>query len=166
MSAGSHAQGARVPCVTGLHHVAVTVGDMDRALAFWSDALGLELIGRGTVEHAHLDAIVGLAETIIEWAEVRVPGGAMIELFRYLRPRGEDDRPAPSPNDRGATHVALLVDDLDGLLARLVAAGHPARSPAPVEIPTGDWSGWRDVYVQSPDGVIVELSEPPAGQRA
>jgi catechol 2,3-dioxygenase-like lactoylglutathione lyase family enzyme len=147
--------------VTGLNHVSVTVADMDRALAFWGDGLGLELIGRGTVEHAHLDAIVGLPDTVIEWAELRVPGGALIELFRYWRPRGEDDRPAPAPNDRGATHVAFTVTDLDALLRRLVAAGHPARSAAPVEIPTGDWAGWRDVYVESPDGVIVELSEPP-----
>jgi catechol 2,3-dioxygenase-like lactoylglutathione lyase family enzyme len=152
--------------IVALNHVSVTVGDMDEALAFWGDGLGLELIGRGTVQHAHLDAIVGLPATVIEWAELRVPGGGLIELFRYHRPRGQDGRPPLAPNDRGATHVAFTVADLDALLARLLVAGHPARSAGPVEIPTGDWSGWRDVYVESPDGVIVELSEPPAGQRA
>jgi catechol 2,3-dioxygenase-like lactoylglutathione lyase family enzyme len=146
--------------VTGLNHVSVTVADMDRALAFWRDTLGLELIGRGTVRKRHLDEIVGLTGTEIEWAELQVPGGAVIELFRYLAPRGAD-RPAPAPNDHGATHVCLEVVGINELLAAVVAAGYATRSAAPVETPDGDWRGWRDLYVESPDGIIVELSEPP-----
>lgn len=148
--------------VTGLHHVSVTVADMDRALAFWSTALGLELAGRGTVRYEHLDRITGLTGTEIEWAEVLVPGGGIIELFRYREPA--DGRPdaASEPHDRGATHVCLQVTGLDSMLDRLIAAGHRPRSPGAVRIPSGAWAGWRDVYVHSPDGVIVELSEPPS----
>jgi len=152
--------------VTGLNHVAVTVADMDRALAFWSSALGLEIIGRGTVRHEHLDRITGLPGTEIEWAEVSVPGGIVIELFRYHRPVGRDVSAAPEPHDRGATHICLRVTGLDELLARLVAAGYRTRSDGPVKIPVGEWSGWRDVYVHSPDAVIVELSEPPSNGRS
>ncbi len=146
--------------VTRLNHVAVTVADMDRALAFWRDTLGLHLIGRGTVRKRHLDEIVGLTGTEIEWAELQVPGGALIELFCYLEPRGADTLPA-APNDRGATHVCLEVTGIDELFTTIVAGGYATRSAAPVEIPEGDWRGWRDLYVESPDGVIVELSEAP-----
>lgn len=141
-------------------HVSVTVADMDRALAFWRDALGLELLGRGTVRKPHLDRIVGLPATAIEWAELTVPGGAVIELFHYLQPRGVE-RPIAAPNDPGATHVCLEVEGIDEMFASLTAAGYATRSDEPIEIPDGDWRGWRDVYVESPDGVIVELSEPP-----
>ena len=146
--------------VTRLGHVSVTVADMDRSLAFWRDALGLELIGRGIVRKTHLDRIIGLAETEIEWAELSVQGGAVIELFRYLNPPGSE-RPIPAPNDPGATHVCLEVTGIDEILRSLRARGYATHSDAPVEIPEGDWRGWRDIYIDSPDGIIVELSEPP-----
>lgn len=146
--------------VTRLGHVSVTVADMDRSLSFWQEALGLRLIGRGIVRKPHLDRIVGLDETEIEWAELSVPGGSVIELFRYLNPRGSA-RPSAAPNDPGALHVCLEVTGVDDILHSLRAAGYLPRSDAPVEIPDGDWRGWRDIYVESPDGVIVELSEPP-----
>lgn len=120
--------------VTRLGHVSVTVADMDRALAFWHNALDLELIGRGIVRKTHLDRITGLAGTEIEWAELSVPGGSVIELFRYLNPR-RSERPTPAPNDPGATHVCLEVTGIDKILCALRAAGYATRSDAPVEIP-------------------------------
>jgi hypothetical protein len=65
-------------------------------------------------------------------------------------------------NDPGKTHLCLEVDDLDGLLAKLHAAGTRSAHPAAVEIPRGDWRGFRDVYVYAPDEVVVELVERPA----
>jgi hypothetical protein len=65
-------------------------------------------------------------------------------------------------NDPGKTHLCLEVDDLDGLLAKLHAAGTRSAHPAPVEIPRGDWRGFRCVYVYAPDEVVVELVERPA----
>lgn len=147
--------------VIGLNHVSVTVADMDRALAFWSDALGLKLLGRGTVRYPHLDQIVGLADTEIEWADVQVPGGHVIELFRYVAPVGAKTPAASQPNDVGAAHVCLEVTDMERLVASLRAAGYRSRSESAVRIPTGDWEGWQDVYFESPDGVIVELSQRP-----
>lgn len=146
--------------VLALDHVAITVADIDRSLIFWRDLLGLDLTGRGEVAYEHLDRIVGLDDTRIEWAELAFPGGQVLELFRYLSPAGT--RMAPAPNDPGATHVCLRVRDLDTLCTRLLEAGVRFRSPGPVEIPTGGWRGWRDLYVHDPDGVVVELSEAPA----
>ncbi len=146
--------------VRGLDHVSLTVGDMDRSLAFWRDALGLELLGRGVVTYPHLDRIVGSpSPTRIEWADLAVPGGLTIELFRYHAPEGSPVRPAPW--DPGSTHVCLRVDGIDAVVERLQAAGYGTRSEAAVEIPIGDWQGHRDIYVVDPDGVTVELTEGP-----
>jgi catechol 2,3-dioxygenase-like lactoylglutathione lyase family enzyme len=149
--------GARV---AGLNHVSVTVRDMERSLAFWRDGLGLPLTGRGVVEREHLDRIVGLEQTVIEWAELALPRG-MIELFRYVRPPGADLTRPHRPNDPGSVHICLEVVGVDAILASLKQRGYASRSPSAVTIPDGDWAGWRDVYVESPDGVIVELSEGP-----
>ena len=149
-----------MPRITGFNHFNAAVSDMDGALGFWRDLLGLELLGRGVVEYDYLDQIVGLTGTRIEWAELALPGGGLVELFRYLSPAG---RPlGGTVNDPGKTHLCLEVDDLDGLLAKLHAAGTRSAHPAPVEIPRGDWRGFRCVYVYAPDEVVVELVERPA----
>jgi len=150
-----------VPKIVGFNHFSVTVGDLGRALGFWRDLLGLALLGQGVVEYQHLDEIVGLDRTRIAWAELAIPGGGLIELFRYLSPVGKPL--AGSVNDPGKTHLCLEVDELDGLLARLHAAGIRSASPKPVEIPTGNWQGFRCAYVFAPDDVVVELVERPAG---
>ena len=146
--------------VTRFSHAGVTVSDMDRALAFWADLLGLRLLGRGVVTYEHLDQITGLPGTRIEWAELALPGGGLVELFRYLRPAGNPL--AGGVNDPGKTHLCLETDDLDGLLARLHAAGVRSAFPRAVRIPKGDWLGFRCVYVFAPDDVVVELVERPA----
>ncbi len=148
--------------VLAFNHFNVTVSDMDRSLAFWSDLLGLHLLGRGIVEYPHLDQIVGLEDTRIEWAELALPSGGMIEVFRYHRPVGSAVRPRiPDP---GCTHVCLEVDGLDQLVERLRDAGVTTRSRRAVQIPFGDWKDVKSIYVQDPDGVTVELIENPTGR--
>ena len=150
--------------VRRLNHVSLTVADIDASLAFWRDALGLAVLGRGVVEYDHLDRIIGVGHTRIEWAELAIPGGAVLELFRYLEPEGHSVRPAPS--DPGSTHICLEVDGLDLIVAQIHQSGYTTRSAQPVEIPFGDWKGFRDIYVTDPDGAIVELTEAPATQPA
>jgi len=145
--------------VLAFNHFSATVADMDRALSFWHDVLGLELLGRGVVEYEHLDRIVGLSDTTIEWAELKIPGGGIVELFRYLNPPGTPV--TGKVNDPGRTHLCLEAEDIDGLVARIHQAGHRTMHPEPVKIPRGDWQGFRSIYAVAPDDVVVELVERP-----
>lgn len=145
--------------VTRINHVGISVDDMDEALVFWQELLGLELEGRGEVTRPHLDEIVGVDGIRIEWAELAVPAGGKLELFRYLEPRGDTLRQRPW--DTGAQHVCMEVTSIRSLVERMQAAGIELRSRAPVTIPVGDWHGWTSVYVVGPGGVTVELVEPP-----
>jgi catechol 2,3-dioxygenase-like lactoylglutathione lyase family enzyme len=151
--------------VRAVSHVGLTVADLDRSLAFWRDQLGLRERGRGVVEWKHLDRIVGLAGTEIEWAELELPEGTFIELFCYRKPPGSP-LPPGAINQPGRTHVCLEVEGIDALLGRLRAAGYPSQSPEPVQIPRGDYRGYKCAYVLDPDGVTVELSEPPGSRSA
>jgi catechol 2,3-dioxygenase-like lactoylglutathione lyase family enzyme len=143
-----------------LNHIGVTVGDLDVSLAFWRDQVGLRELGRGTVAWEHLDRIVGLDGTRIEWAELEIPGGAFLELFSYLQPPA-----APLPrggvNRPGTMHICLEVEDIEQVAARLLAAGYEARSSGVVTIPDGTYQGFKDIYFLDPDGVTLELSERP-----
>ena len=148
--------------VTGVDHVGVTVSDVDRSLGFWRDLLGLEVVGRGIVEWEHLDRLVALEGTRIEWCELALPGGGKVELSRYHRPAGEALAPGEE-NEPGRSHLSLLVDDLAAMLALLRAHGVAARSDEPVEIPLGAYAGGRAAYVFDPDGVELELIERAVG---
>jgi catechol 2,3-dioxygenase-like lactoylglutathione lyase family enzyme len=150
--------------VQRLSHVGLTVGDLDASLAFWRDHVGLRELGRGVVEWEHLDRIIGLDGTQIEWAELELPGGAILELFVYWRPRA-----APLPpggmNRPGMAHICLEVDHIEQVVERLTAAGYHARSRELVTIPRGAYKDFKCIYFLDPDGVTLELSERPAGLR-
>jgi glyoxylase I family protein len=148
--------------VTGVDHVGVTVSEMDRSLGFWRDLLGLEVLGRGTVEWEHLDRLVALEGTRIEWCELALPGGGKVELSRYHRPVGAPVAPGEE-NEPGRSHLSLLVDDLAGMLATLRDAGVPARTEEPVEIPVGAYAGGKAAYVFDPDGIELELIQRAVG---
>lgn len=86
----------------------------------------------------------------------------MLELSEFVEPRGEPVR--PRANDPGATHIALRVGDVAAVHARLAAAGVETRTE-PIEITDpGPWQGARAFYATDPDGVTIELIQPPPGR--
>jgi catechol 2,3-dioxygenase-like lactoylglutathione lyase family enzyme len=145
-------------------HVGLTVRDLDTSLAFWRDQVRLRELGRGLVEWEHLDRIIGLEGTQIEWAELELPGGAILELFAYWRPHAAA-LPPGGMNRPGMAHICLEVDHIERVVERLTAAGYQARSRELVTIPRGAYKDFKCIYFLDPDGVTLELSERPAGQR-
>jgi lactoylglutathione lyase len=118
-----------------LVHVNVRVRDIDASLRFY-EALGFERRGRLQFESAY-NVYLGL------------PGdGDTIELTVN---EGRDE-----PYDLGDAygHVALEVEDLDGLLSKLAEQGiEPERPPyAP-----GGREEYRICFVADPDGYRIEL---------
>jgi diaminopimelate decarboxylase len=146
---------------TGIDHVSVTSGDLDRSLAFYRDLLGLALRARGDEDGPSEFEITGIANPKVRWADLELPHGQVLELIEYERPRGTPSR--PEPNDPGATHISLRVTDADAACARLRAAGARVRAdPVTIDSP-GAWHGARAFYAADPDGVTVELIQPPTG---
>lgn len=151
--------------VRAVDHLGLTVADMERSLAFWAGLLDCPLQGRGTVEWEHLDALVGIASTRIEWAELALPGGGILELQQYHHPPGTAV-PAGGEGDPGRSHLALRVDGLDGLVEALRRSGARLTGERPVLLEHGTYAGWRAIYAYDPDGYGLELMEPPqAGGR-
>jgi lactoylglutathione lyase len=144
--------------IRGIDHFGATVSDVDRSLAFWRDLLGLEERGRGIIEWEHIDRLVALPDTELEWVELAIPGGGTVELSRYHRPTGDAVAPGEE-NEPGRSHLSLLVDDLGSTLEQLRAAGVRARTDEPVSIPVGAYAGGKAAYVFDPDGIEIELIE-------
>ena len=107
-----------------------------------------------------LDRPLGLPGARLRFAELALGQGRLLELLEYEAPRGR--ALMPQPNDAGAAHVALAVDDLDEALRRLRDHGFPSRS-APITLHDHEGT-WKDVtiaYVDDPDGFIIELIQRP-----
>ena len=149
--------------VLGVLHVGLTVSDLDRSLAFYRDVLGCEVIATQEKEGGYLAAIVGYPDAHVRMAHLRVPGSDhVIELFQYLAPQG--DHADVEPRNVGASHLCFLVEDLPSFYIQLRENGVTSFVSPPVEVDTGINTGGYALYVRDPDGIMVELFQPPAGR--
>ncbi len=140
--------------IQGIHHTAISTGDMERALRFYRDLLGFKEVFSSSWEVGteSVDQIVGLRDSSAQVVMLQA-GNACIELFQYATPSpqpGDANRPVC---DHGITHLCLQVKDIDAEYDRLKAAGMCFHCP-----PQGR-SGLRATYGRDPDGNVVELLE-------
>lgn len=143
-----------------LHHTGYTVSNLDRSVAFYRDLLGCEVVATQEKEGGYLAAIVGYPDAHVRMAHLRVPGGEhVIELFEYLSPPG--GRADVEPRNVGASHLCFIVDDLRALYERLRELGVTSFVSPPVEVDTGINRGGLALYLRDPDGITLELFQPP-----
>jgi catechol 2,3-dioxygenase-like lactoylglutathione lyase family enzyme len=149
--------------VLNTDHTGITVSNLERSLAFWRDVLGFELSHTAHQKGELAQEITGVEGAEIKLAVLRASGGHKIELLEYLAPA---DRKHPNLRscDVGSVHVALLVEDLDAVLAQIAASGWEAAGK-PQTLNTGPNAGKRVVYVRDPDGTTIELMQQPSEQR-
>ncbi len=132
--------------VKRINHIAIVVEDIDDALHFWRDALGLKV--------SHIEEVPD-QDSVVAFLPV---GNMEIELVkstseesgvaRYLKKRGP-----------GIHHICFEVDDIEASLESLKASGVRLINNEPI-IGT---SGKRVAFVhpESTHGVLVELYELP-----
>ena len=138
---------SRPPRAPRLGHLGIAVEAHAGALAFWRDLLGLPL------EHVEHVASDGVSVAMLPLGAAS-GGGGRIEL---LQPDAGDNpvRRFLDKRGPGIHHVALEVDDIQALCARLKAAGVRLIDEAPR--PGAHGTTVVFVHPQSTGGVLVEL---------
>ena len=108
--------------ILGMHHIAISVSDMDTALTFYRDLLGFAVVQEAewNRDAPLADQAIGLPESAARMSMLKA-GNAHIELFQYSNPPSEDRRARPC--DHGYTHFALQVEDIQAEHSRLLAGG-------------------------------------------
>lgn len=134
-------------------HYGLNVSDMDEALAFYRDRLGLEVDRQFSVSEVQSD-IVGV-EGVQGDITFLDAGGFSIELIAYDAPPNENVHETSSGHDVGVAHLCIEVDDIWGLYEEL--RGETSFVSEPQTIGTGA----KITYMRDPDGNYVELFEPP-----
>lgn len=146
--------------IASVAHTGLTVSSLERSLRFYRDALGLEVVMEQEKEGGYLAAITGYPGAHVRMAQLAAPGGGRLELFQYLEPSGRGT--PPEPREIGITHVCLVVADAHEAYRRLAeAGGEPLSEPVPID--TGANAGGWALYVRDPDGIVLELFQPPRG---
>jgi catechol 2,3-dioxygenase-like lactoylglutathione lyase family enzyme len=152
----------------GVFHFSFTVADLDRSVAWYTRVLGLELVHRQTQDNEYTRALVGLPDAVLEIAQLKLPdvdptpSTHMLELVQYLSPPGA--RPDLLTHNIGVAHLAFLVDDAAERYERMRAQGVDFVSP-PVAITAGANRGGFTCYLHDPDGITLELFQPPPDRR-
>ena len=158
---GAEAQGL----VRAIGPIGMTVGDMERSVAFYSRVLDFEKVSDVEVWGPDWERLQGIFGLRLRVVHMRL-GQETLELTEYLTPRG---RPVPADSrshDHWFQHVAIIVSDMDRAYARLRAHRVEHASPAPQRLP--DWnpsaSGIRAFYFKDPDGHALEVLWFPVGK--
>jgi catechol 2,3-dioxygenase-like lactoylglutathione lyase family enzyme len=153
--------GRSVPSVaSAVHHVGMSVADLDAALDFWQRFLGLEPRWRTVLDRPYLGRHLGYPGVQIDAALLDLPGGAVLELLAY-RLSGSASNPEATANP-GNVHLCLSVSDARAAWIRAVAAGaRPVVPDGPVEVDAGPNQGARAAYLRIHDGISLELFQPP-----
>jgi catechol 2,3-dioxygenase-like lactoylglutathione lyase family enzyme len=134
------------------HHVGLTVERLDRAVDFYCDVLGLDVVSRFSVGGEAFATGVGVDGASAEFAHLDA-GDVRVELVSY---DPEGDRVADSAvtvNQPGAAHVALSTADLDAFYESLPDDVETQSPPQRTE------SGTRILFLRDPEGNLVEVLE-------
>jgi len=142
----------------GLHHVGITVKDLDESIRFYHDVLGLDFSNEPSpwFDSPELGPAVGVPGAALRQVSLLV-GDTTLELLEYKSPPSKTDGPLVS-NNLGASHVAFLVEDIEATKAELESKGITFFSDVNV-VDEGVLAGWRWVYFSDPDGYPLELVE-------
>jgi methylmalonyl-CoA epimerase len=131
-----------------IHHIAIAVHDLDTALAFYQDGLGLEMTERREVPEEGVE--IAFLPTGHEHGcgeiELLQPLGAEGGVARFLEKHGE-----------GLHHICLSVTDIEAAVERLRVAGAQMLSDEPRVNQHG--TRYTFIHPQAAHGVLLELYE-------
>lgn len=145
--------------------VGMTVFDMDRSIAFYTDVLAFQVVSDVEVAGEDFERLHGVFGARARVVRMKL-GDESIELTEYLAPRG---RPIPVDSrsqDGWFQHVAIIVSDMARAYARLRQHRVQHASTGPQRLP--DWNpnagGIEAFYFRDPDGHTLEILAFPAGK--
>lgn len=138
-----------------LYHIGLTVADLERSMAFYREAVGMELEYRSVVASEAFDKLIAIDGIHIQFCYLTL-GDFRLQLIEYISGGSATSLPL-GHNKVGNPHISLWIDDIDGHYARLQGLGVNITS----EILTQESADIcaRTFYFTDPDGVQVEFCQ-------
>ncbi len=128
-----------------LDHIGIAVKNLDEAVKFYRDVLGLELVKIEEVPEEKVRiAMFKVGASYIELLEAMDENSA---IAKFIEKRGE-----------GIHHIAIRVDDVDALTKELVSKGVRVIYSKPKLVSGGDRK-INFIHPKSTRGVLLEIME-------
>jgi catechol 2,3-dioxygenase-like lactoylglutathione lyase family enzyme len=144
--------------------VGMTVSDLDRAVAFYSE-LTFQKVSEVEVFGDEYEQLVGVFGARMRIVRMQL-GSEFIELTEYLTPRGKPIPTDSRSNDLWFQHIAIVVRDMTKAFEKLRALKVQFVSTGPQRLP--DWNtaaaGIQAFYFQDPDHHNLEVIHFPTGK--
>jgi len=141
-------------CIYPVNHVALSVSNIHKAIDFYKNVFGFELISlyEITADVGHggkicSDLFPGFKSVKI--AHLRTANGVGIELFEFK----DAERGVTEYWKTGIIHVSFTVPNLEEILEKIKKFGGKIKSKIWEVYP-----GCKIVYTEDPDGNIIELN--------
>ena len=130
--------------VTKLDHIGIAVKNMDEALAFYRDTLGLSSVGEEVIDEQKVKvAFLPLGDTELELLESTSPDGP---VAKFIEKRGE-----------GIQHIALRVENIEEALKELKEKGFRLIDQQP-RYGAGN-AKIAFLHPKATGGILLEISE-------
>lgn len=144
--------------ITGFKHSGITVKNLEVALDFYVETLGLELVSKQINDQPYIHDIVNLPGIEkIKIAFVKTPDGQILELLEYV---GTEVYSGEARScDYGTGHICLTVTNLESMYQELLNKGIKFKSEKIATITKGIHEGSKAVYMKDPDGYLIEMME-------
>jgi catechol 2,3-dioxygenase-like lactoylglutathione lyase family enzyme len=146
--------------VYGMHHIGITVPDIEQGIAFFKAVFGAVDVfrtGPFNVDANFMKQKLGASPTsrIRDLVFLRCGEGTSVELFEYS---GEDkSAPLKRTSEVGGMHLCFEVEDVFASAERLKAQGvEMLEGPNTVE--EGPLAGFKWVYFRAPWGQVLEIA--------
>lgn len=122
-----------------IHHIAIIASDYERSKRFYTQVLGLRVVGEA------------YREARDSWKlDLALPDGTQIEVFSFPSPPSRPSRPEAC----GLRHLAFEVADVETTASELQPQGVEVE-PLRVD----EFTGRRFTFFADPDGLPIELYE-------
>ena len=139
--------------IKSLGHVGLGVSDMKRSLEFYKDFLGMEVLMELDISDDRIGRVIGVKDATCKIAHLQL-GDAILELFEYTNPKGQNKAKGISQYDQGLIHIGFEVDDFHTHMKQLKNRNIQLLGE-PVEFRPDVWVA----YFYGPDGEVIEFRQ-------